>query len=235
MRQIQTVLPTVPAQFVSSFALVTLLIGATIAAIAPFDRAFATLTHGSALARVCLLVTLGLIGIYCSNLNGFALHKRGAQPVIVGALCALGVAVYVALIDAWLFRAVVPRSYIEFFHTHDLPHRMLYYMLRAFNENVLYRLFAFSTLGYVLAQMSKRRAISFVISMVVVQVVNVGINIVPTASDPVTPLFLIYFAFRGVVPGVVWGALFWRFGFVAAEIGSVGCHVFLQPMLGALL
>jgi len=187
MRQIQTVLPTVPAQFVSSFALVTLLIGATIAAIAPFDRAFATLTHGSALARVCLLVTLGLIGIYCSNLNGFALHKRGAQPVIVGALCALGVAVYVALIDAWLFRAVVPRSYIEFFHTHDLPHRMLYYMLRAFNENVLYRLFAFSTLGYVLAQMSKRRAISFVISMVVVQVVNVGINIVPTASAPVTP------------------------------------------------
>jgi hypothetical protein len=107
-------------------------------------------------------------------------------------------------------------------------------MLRAFNENVLYRLFAFSTLGYLLAQMSKRRAMSFIISMVVAQVVNVGINL-PTANDPVAPLFLIYFALRGVVPGVVWAALFWRFGFTAAEIGSVGCHVFLQPMLGALL
>jgi hypothetical protein len=48
-------------------------------------------------------------------------------------------------------------------------------------------------------------------------------------------LFLIYYVFRGVVPGVVWAALFWRFGFMAAEIGSVGCHLFLQPMLGALL
>lgn len=219
----------------SSSALVTLLIGATIAAIAPFDLAFAALTHGSALARVCLLVTLGLIGIYCSNLNGFVLGKRGLHPIIAGALCALGVAVYVVLIDAWLFRAVMPRSYIEFFHTHDLRQRLIYYMLRAFNENVLYRLFAFSTLGYVLALMSKRRTISFVISMVVAQVVNVGINIVPTASDPVTPLFLIYYVFRGVVPGVVWAALFWRFGFMAAEIGSVGCHLFLQPMLGALL
>lgn len=82
--------------------------------------------------------------------------------------------------------------------------------------------------------MSRRRAISFVISMVVSQIVNVGINL-PTATDPVTPLFLIYFALRGVVPGVVWAALFWRFGFMAAEIGSVGCHVFPQPMLGALL
>jgi hypothetical protein len=235
MRQTQAVLPTLPAQFVSSSALVTLLIGATIAAITPFDLAFAALTQGSALARVCLLVTLGLIGIYCSNLNGFVLRKRGLHPIIAGALCALGVAVYVVLIDAWLFRAVVPRSYIEFFHTHDLRQRLIYYMLRAFNENVLYRLFAFSTLGYVLALMSKRRTISFVISMVVAQVVNVGINIVPTASDPVTPLFLIYYVFRGVVPGVIWAALFWRFGFMAAEIGSVGCHLFLQPMLGALL
>src|ERR1700733_11089045 len=193
MRQTQTVLPTLPAQLVSSSALVTLLIGATIAAITPFDLAFAALTQGSALARVCLLVTLGLIGIYCSNLNGFVLRKRGLHPIIAGALCALGVAVYVVLIDAWLFRAVVPRSYIEFFHTHDLRQRLIYYMLRAFNENVLYRLFAFSTLGYVLALMSKRRTISFVISMVVAQVVNVGINIVPTASDPVTPLFLIYY------------------------------------------
>jgi hypothetical protein len=119
-------LPTLPAHFVSSSALVTLLIGATIAAIAPFDLAFATLTHGSALARVCLLVTLGLIGIHCSNLNGFVLHKRGAHPIIVGALCALGVAVYVALIDAWLFRAVLPRSYVDFFHTHDLRQRLIY-------------------------------------------------------------------------------------------------------------
>ena len=94
-----------------------------------------------------------------------------------GKSTTLGVAVYVVLIDAWLFRAVVPRSYIEFFHTHDLRQRLIYYMLRAFNENVLYRLFAFSTLGYVLALMSKRRTISFVISMVVAQVVNVGINI----------------------------------------------------------
>lgn len=117
MKQIHTGLPNALAHFVRPSALVTLLIGTTIAAISPFDRAFAAVTHGSALARVCLLVTLGLIGIYCSNQNGFVLRKPGAHPVIAGVVCALGVAVYVALIDAWLFRPVVPRSYIEFFHT----------------------------------------------------------------------------------------------------------------------
>ena len=37
------------------------------------------------------------------------------------------------------------------------------------------------------------------------------------------------------VPGVIWGYLYWRPGFVAAEIASVGTHPFLQPALGILL
>jgi hypothetical protein len=40
---------------------------------------------------------------------------------------------------------------------------------------------------------------------------------------------------RPIVPGVIWGYLYWRHGFVAAEIASVGMHPFLQPALGILL
>ena len=129
----------------------------------------------------------------------------------------------------------MPQSYVAYFHTHSLGERLTYFMLRAFNENVLYRLFAFSTLGYALSRVTNRRAGSFVVSMIVVQAVNVSLISVLHSNDPVTPLFLVYFAARGVAPGVLWAALFWRFGFMTAEIGSVGCHVFLQPMLGALL
>jgi hypothetical protein len=34
---------------------------------------------------------------------------------------------------------------------------------------------------------------------------------------------------------VVWGYLYWRPGFVAAEIASVGTHPLLQPALALLL
>jgi hypothetical protein len=218
-------------------AALTLLIGGTIALLAPGDVAFAAATHGSPLARVALLIGLALIGMRFTRLNGLSLHKPGARPVIAGALCALTVAVYVAFIDGWLFRPVLPQAYHYYVHTHGLATRLIYYMCRAFNENVIYRLFAFSALGYALARATQRRTLSFLISMVVVQTINVGLNLSSELSpdQPITTLLLVYFAARGVVPGVIWAGLFWRYGFMAAEIGSVGCHVFLQPMLGALL
>lgn len=46
---------------------------------------------------------------------------------------------------------------------------------------------------------------------------------------------LVYDLLRYVVPGVLWAWLFWRFGFVTAEVASVGCHIFLQPGFGILL
>lgn len=225
------------AELSSPGAAATLLIGGTIALFAPGDVAFAAATGGSPLARVALLIALALIGMRFARLNGLPIQKPGPAPIIVGALSALIVAVYVALIDAQLFIAVLPEAYHHYVHTHDLASRLIYYMCRAFNENVIYRLFAFSALGYALARATRRRIASFIVAMVAVQLVNVGVNLTSELGpgQPVTAALLLYFAARGVVPGLIWAGLFWRYGFMSAEIGSVGCHLFLQPMLGALL
>jgi hypothetical protein len=213
-----------------------LAISAAIAALAPFDVAFAAATYGSPLARVLLILALGSIGLYFCRLNGFSLRMPGLGPVKAGALCAFAVAIYVVIIDAWLFRSVLPPVYVDFFHTHDLGQRLTYYMCRAYNENVLYRLFGFSALAFGLIRVTHNQTLSIIISSVAVQAVNVCLNAAPMAGyGPVTLPFVVYFMARGVVPGIVWAIVFWRQGFLAAEIGSVGCHAFLQPMLGALL
>lgn len=217
-------------------AVAVLTISAAIAALAPFDVAFAAATSNSPAARVLLVLAIGRAGLYFCRLNGFSLRKPGLAPMKAGAICAFAVALYVVLIDGWIFRSALPPSYVEFLHTHDLGHRLAYYMCRAYNENVLYRLFAFSALTFGLAKATRNPTLSIIISSVASQAVNVTLNALPMAGNgPITPLFVLYFFARGVVPGVVWAILFWRRGFLAAEIGSVGCHAFLQPMLGALL
>ena len=71
--------------------------------------------------------------------------------------------------------------------------------------------------------------------MVATQALNIGMNVTAFLPGPISPLVLTYEALRYVVPGVIWAWLFWRFGFLTAEIASVGCHLFLQPALGILL
>lgn len=47
-----------------SDAIVIVVVGCVIAAIAPFDTAFAYLSNGSALARVCLFAVIGTCGAF---------------------------------------------------------------------------------------------------------------------------------------------------------------------------
>lgn len=68
--------------------------------------------------------------------------------------------------------------------------------------------------------------------MVLAQCVNIAMNV--AVLEPVTAPLLFYDAIRYVAPGVLWAWLYLRFGFVSAEVASVGCHLFLQPMFGAL-
>ena len=65
--------------------------------------------------------------------------------------------------------------------------------------------------------------------MIVAQSINISINVVYALGDPISFSVLAYDALRYVAPGVLWAWLFWRFGFVVAEVASVGSHVFLQP------
>ncbi len=222
-----------------------LLIGMTIAAIAPFDVLFAAATFGSPFARVGLIAVLAFIGTFCAHRVGLRLQGHGtSRPLLVGVVAAIAAAVYVAAVDGVVFRATLPTSYVYFFETTGLRDRLIYFMLRAFNENVIYRLFVFSSLFYLISRIKGAHPNDTSIDLppaliwcaiVVAQMLNIGANVAALSPDPLSFAALFYDAVRYVAPGVLWGWLYWRFGFLTAEVASVGCHIFLQPALGLLV
>ena len=131
-------------------------------------------------------------------------------------------------------------SYVHLFTTAGLGPRLLYFMLRAFNENVIYRLFVMSTLVWIIGALwhdAHHRPTNgaFWTGIVLAQLINISINVVATSSGPITAGVLFYDGIRYIVPGVIWGYLYWHHGFVTAEIASVGTHPFLQPALAYVL
>lgn len=217
------------------------IIGMAISALAPFDAAFAAATFGLVIPRVALIAVLALIGAFCSDRVGMRLEgHRTRWPMWTGVAAAIGVAIYVAAIDGVFFRSMLAPSYLQLFETVSLRDRLLYFMLRAFNENLIYRLFVFSSLCYLISRITgvnARRVHPGLIwcAMVAAQMLNIAINVAALSPDPLSSGTLLYDLLRYVVPGVIWAWLYWRFGFLTAEVASVGCHVVLQPALGVLL
>jgi hypothetical protein len=222
----------------STALVATALISATIAMLQPFDLIFETVTFDSPLLRGGVIVMLVLMGAACAKRLGLRLEGHGARrPWLVGLLMAVLVAVYVVLLDAFLFRGLLAKDYVEFLGT-PLSGRYVYFMTRAFNENVLYRLFAFTVLAALASVAAGRRKLPFAIVfalMIAAQALNIGVNVVLISDQALTPAILTYDALRYIVPGVIWACLFWRYGFFVAEVASVGCHIFLQPALGYLV
>jgi hypothetical protein len=147
------------------------------------------------------------------------------------------VAVLVAATD-FAFRHALPPSYVSFVHQ-PLKLRLIYFILRAFNENVFYRLFLFSVLAFCLSRVWCRpdgqpRLAAISLAMVLAQIVNIGLN-VGTVTPPESVEAIVYDGVRYLIPGVCWAWLFWKRDFAAAEIASTSCHIFLQPALSRLI
>ena len=218
-------------------ALITLSIGSVIAAIGPFDVAFGLATGGSAVQRAVALPALGLAGLFFASRVGltvptFGLRHPWRTPLAVAFLVAAGV----AAIDGFIFRPVLPPDYVAAFRNSDDAERLLYFMLRAFNEQIIYRLFLMSFLVWCLGLMwrgdgGRPANGAYWAAMLIAQVANIAINM----PLPTTPTMICYEFVRYICPGIVWGYLYWRHGFMTAEVAHVGTHPFLQPALGYLL
>ena len=215
-----------------------LVIGGTIAAMAPFDVAFAAATGGSAPARVVLFLLLALLGALAGQRIGLRIRpERSGCSVCLGLAFALIVAVWVAATDV-LFRPILPVAYVDLIHQ-PLRMRLAYFMLRAFNENVFYRLFLFSVLAWGMTRIwpgpaGRPTSAAMWSAMVVAQMANIGFN-VWLFYPPSSVASIVYDGLRYIVPGVCWAWLYWRSGFATAEVASVTCHIFLQPPLGHLI
>lgn len=216
-------------------------IGAAIAAVAPFDVFFNFATLGSPGLRVFALLAVAAVGLKFAAKIGAPIESRGLKhPVLTPLLIAAGVAVYVTLIDVWVFRSILMSGYLNFIPESGLVDRLSYFMLRAFNESILYRLFLSSILVWALGQLWRgddglpaNRA--YWVGIVIAQAVNIAINVTFLNGFSTTPAFLLHDALRYVTPGVLWGYLYFRHGFTTHEIAAVGTHIFLQPMLSVVL
>src|SRR5829696_5344129 len=110
-----------------------LVIAMAIAAIAPFDVAFTAVTSGLLIPRVLLIAGLVLIGTFCAERVGLRLEGHGTRsPVLIGIAAAIAVAVYVAVVDGFLYRSTLPAAYVQLFASTNVRERLMYFMLRAF-------------------------------------------------------------------------------------------------------
>lgn len=217
--------------------LATMAIGMVIGAILPFDF-YMSLVTDLPLVQAAMVGIMVVVGTGCARRAGLRLEGHGTpQPLLLGVAMAVLVACYVIMLDCFLFRHLLSDNYAQIFAA-PLRDRLAYFMLRAFNENILYRLFGFSLLAYGVTLLGARKSISLVLTgfaMLAVQLINIGANLGPVTPERLTATILSYEALRYIVPGVIWAILFWRNGFVVAEIASVGCHLIIQPVFGALL
>jgi hypothetical protein len=219
-------------------AIAIVVVGCLIAAIAPFDLGFAYLTAGSASARVCLLFAIATAGFFFAERSGLRLRASDLRfPILTPVIVALLVALYVTIIDCFVFRALLPQSYVELFYTVPIGQRLVVFMLRAWNENIIYRLFAMSVFSWLFGLVWKNgdgrpTPGAFAAAAILAQTINIYVNVTSQLAAPVTPVILAYDLVRYVFPGILWGYLYRRHGFATAEIASVGTHPFLQPSLG---
>jgi hypothetical protein len=232
--------PATPLRSTYIAAATLLLVGSTIAAIAGFDVIFVAVTRDSAWLRSTLFFALATIGLWCSRRAGLSLLPHGlAHPVAASFGIGFTVAIAIVLIDGVLFRAILPPEYVASFH-HGLGERMAYYMLRAFNENILYRLFLMSSIVWALGLVWRNAqgkippgAIWFAI--ISAQAVPMFLNGLPLFSEAITPATILFIVVRFILAGVLWGYLYWRYGFLTTEIAHVSTHIFLQPIMGFAL
>lgn len=204
--------------------LLILAISLPIAAAAPFDIAFGTLTANLWYARAALMAVLVVSGSYLGRYAGLELRASGWWQ---GLVAAVGVAAYVAVLDGYAFRFHLAPSYVAFLQL-PLKMRLAYYLMRAFNENVIYRLFMFSLFLALLRRFGFVSTLATASAMTLPQIINIGLNV--TQFEHISFIELLYEACRYVAPGILWAWIYRRFGFIAAEEASVGCHVFLQPL-----
>jgi len=208
-----------------------LLISIPIAVLAPFDVLFSALTLGSPWLRAAWIAALVVIGARAGEGLGLRLEGHGVRSqVLLGLAAAILIAIYVVVLDCFIFRARLEPGYAAFLHQ-PLGVRLMYFMPRAFNENIMYRLFGFGGFAWLLSRGGRVpvRGWMFAAAMVGAQIANIWFNVVALSDLPINAATLSYDALRYVLPGLLWAVLYIRNGFAVAEVASVGCHVFLQP------
>jgi hypothetical protein len=225
----QTLPSSRAAATLDSRILIGMAVAAAVAWLQPFDRLFAALTFGQPVLRAGVIVLIAGVGLKASRHIGLIVGPKGASASLLPPiLVAAGVAVACAGVDR-LFRSTLSPHYLELMTRTPLLPRVVGFMMRAFNENVIYRLFLGSVLtAGLLSWRPRLGAAAFWLGFGAAQLVNIWANV--TSAGPITPIGVFHDLVRYVAPGMVWSWLFWRRGFQANEVASTSVHILFQPL-----
>jgi hypothetical protein len=212
-------------------------LASAIAWLSPFDTAFAAATFGIPAFRAVAICAMAIAGMVIGRTIGLGIEFRGtARPIAFTLAVTVAVAVGCAFVD-WLFLPILPSEYTRLM-TVPVAARTVAFMARAFNENIMYRLFLGSVMVYLIGLRWKTpagqpAAGAYWAGFTLAQTLNIWLNV--TSRHPITAPTLTHDLLRYVAPGVVWAWLYWRRGFQSNELACTSVHLFLQPMLQVLI
>jgi hypothetical protein len=211
-----------------------LVLAAVLAWLSPFDVIYNGPPMGWPPVRAAAIVLLAVAGAALGRRIGLSVERASrGQPMRDALVAAVAIAVWCALCD-WFWRPSLHADYVRFLTTTPLALRIALFAMRAVNENILYRLFLGSLFVWILGLVWKGPdggpgQGAFWTGFTLAQMVNIWTNV--TALAPLTPVALLHDLLRYVMPGVVWGWLYWRRGFIATEVASTSVHLFFQPLV----
>ena len=156
--------------------------------------------------------------------------KDWRAAIVFTAVCTVSVATLVVFTD-WAFRPILSPAYVAFFGGPNLPRRILTYMAGAAGEEAVFRLLLMSGLVAVGNLLLRGDGAAKPALLVAAITLAQAANILPKLTEPSSAAEVVYDVLRFYVPGLVWGWLYWRHGFLAAMIAHPACHLILQPAL----
>lgn len=197
----------------------------------PYDAIFDRVTLGVPVVRASAMFFCCVAGLWLQKANGFSLGVVGLnRPALKIGGAALVVAIWCVVLDGLVFRSILPGNYAAF-EAQSLGVRLLYYCFRAFNENILYRLFLGSLFAWVLRRIWREQEHQLVLSMlgmVLAHIINIAANV---GYGHFTLAASVWLFVRFCIPGFFWSWLYVRHGFATNEAAAIGVHLFLQPMV----
>ncbi len=213
-------------------------LGAAIAFVAPQTLPLAA----NPLLRAVLLLAAAVAGFAAASRTGLVLLPRHApHPLLLGLALGLGFGCYMALAEAFVFRAAIPPGQLAFILSTAPWQRMALAVPVAFTDEVVYRLFLMSLLAWAMGQLwrasnSRPADAVFGAAIVVSAAVYVLLHLGPVlAEGPMTPLAVLREAMLHFSAAALWGYLFWRYGLATALTAHLSAHLPLQLGLSLLL
>jgi hypothetical protein len=168
------------------------------------------------------------------------LPQDGLWPIVTAVMLGLAFGAYMAVADAFLFRAVVPASQTMMVDEANAVQRIALFVPLAVLDEIEFRLLLMSAVVWLLTistegrdPVSPRRNLRFWVAIIAVAIIYLPLHPTYLASlGPLTPMLASREVALHVAAGILWGYLYWRSGLVASIAGHVSAHLTLQPLLG---